>query len=216
MLEWHTSNRLSWSPLFVDANNDGFRDLLITNGFPRDITDMDFANYRNEVERFVSSERLLDSIPTVKIPNYSFKNNGDFTFENSGVQWGLNQASFSNGAAYADLDNDGDMDYVVNNINDKAFIYKNQLRETENGGDFLQLDLKGSKSNINALGSKLLLKLKNGQVIYHEQTLTRGYMSSVDPTVHFGIPKNQSIKTVEIRWPNGDFSRINNLKKTND
>lgn len=203
----------SWSPLFVDANNDGFRDLLITNGFPRDITDMDFANYRNEVERFVSSERLLDSIPTVKIPNYSFKNNGDFTFENSGVQWGLNQASFSNGAAYADLDNDGDMDYVVNNINDKAFIYKNQLRETENGGDFLQLDLKGSKSNINALGSKLLLKLKNGQVIYHEQTLTRGYMSSVDPTVHFGIPKNQSIKTVEIRWPNGDFSRINNPQK---
>lgn len=202
----------SWSPLFVDVDNDGFRDLLVTNGFPRDITDMDFANYRNEVERFVSSDRLLDCIPTVKIPNYSFKNKGDLTFENSGDQWGLNQASFSNGAAYADLDNDGDMDYIVNNINDKAFIYKNQLRETEKGGDFLQLDLKGPKNNTHALGAKVFLRLKNGQVIFHEQTLTRGYMSSVDATVHFGIPRDQSVVIIEIRWPDGKLTKINNPK----
>lgn len=203
----------SWSPLFVDADNDGLRDLLVTNGYPRDVTDKDFANYRDEVGRYLSKYRLLDSIPIVKIPNYAFKNNGDLTFTNVAEKWGLNAASFSYGAAYADLDNDGDMDYVVNNINDKAFVYQNRSSDQENKGDFLQINLSGLKNNTDAIGTKVLLRLDNGQIIYHEQTLTRGYMSSVDPTVHFGIPKNRSVKVVEVRWPDGKISKINQPQK---
>ena len=115
----------SWSPLFFDADNDGLRDLFITNGFPRDITDKDFSDFRQSVARFVNSSVLLDCIPVVKQSNYSFKNNGDLTFSDKSNDWGLEIPSFSNGAAYADLDKDGDLDYIVNNINDEAFIFNN-------------------------------------------------------------------------------------------
>ena len=105
----------SWSPLFFDANNDGLRDLFITNGFPRDITDKDFSDFRLQVQRFVNPKVLLDSIPIIKQSNYSFINNGDLTFSDSSVSWGIDKPSFSNGAVFSDLDNDGDLDYIVNN-----------------------------------------------------------------------------------------------------
>ena len=114
----------SWSPLFADFDYDGNRDLFITNGFPRDITDMDFANYRLSYGAYTPVSTLLDSIPIVKIPNYAYKNNGNLTFEDVSKKWGLGISSFSNGAVFSDLDLDGDIDYVVNNINDKAFIFE--------------------------------------------------------------------------------------------
>ena len=100
----------SWAPLFADFDNDGHKDLIVTNGFPRDITDKDFGNFRSETSTIASAAMQLDSIPVVKVPNYAFRNNGDLTFADVTCQWGMNQPSFSNGAAYADLYNDGDLD----------------------------------------------------------------------------------------------------------
>ena len=121
----------SWSPLFADFDNDGYKDLAVTNGFPKDITDKDFANYRAEVGNIASVGLLEDSIPVVKIPNYIFRNNGDLTFQDMTNEWGFTHASFSNGAAFADLDNDGDLDYVVNNINSEASMYRNTLNDNK-------------------------------------------------------------------------------------
>jgi enediyne biosynthesis protein E4 len=110
----------SWSPLMADIDNDGMRDLLITNGFPRDVTDMDFSNYRLQNGQYARVDMILDSVPVVKIPNYAYRNLGNLQFEDVGESWGLNIASFSNGAVYSDLDLDGDLDYIVNNKRDAA------------------------------------------------------------------------------------------------
>ena len=144
----------SWSPLFFDANNDGLRDLFITNGFPRDITDKDFSDFRLQVQRFVNPKVLLDSIPIIKQSNYSFINNGDLTFSDSSVSWGIDKPSFSNGAVFSDLDNDGDLDYIVNNINDEAFIFENKTQEL-NKNNFVQIKLIGPKNNYTGIGAKL-------------------------------------------------------------
>src|SRR5258706_16078641 len=119
----------SWSPLMADFDNDGNKDLLVTNGFPKDITDKDFAIFRADIGNVAGIRYLIDSIPIVKIPTFAYRNNGDLTFSDVTVPWGLKTPSFSNGAAFADLDNDGDLDYVVNNINEQAFVYENKLYE---------------------------------------------------------------------------------------
>ena len=158
----------SWSPLFADFDNDGNKDLLITNGFPKDITDKDFANYRADVGFVASNTLLIDSIPVVKIPSYAFKNNGDLTFKDVTAEWGIGTPSFSNGAAFADLDNDGDLDYVVNNINDKAFVYENTLYEPgtqpdSTSGNYLRIHLVGSENNRQALGARVALYYDGGK-----------------------------------------------------
>ncbi|MHA7130004.1 FG-GAP-like repeat-containing protein [Algoriphagus namhaensis] len=198
----------SWAPLFGDIDNDGWRDLLITNGFPRDITDKDFANYRADVGGVASVRQLLDSIPIVKIPNYSYKNNGDLTFENVGESWGLNVPSFSNGAALVDLDLDGDLDYVVNNINDPAFIFENKLDRSKQSGNFLRIKLHGPTSNSQGLGTKVLLKLSNGQTLYQEQQVVRGYMSSTEEIMHFGLGDSVQVEMLRIHWPDGKEQQI--------
>ncbi|MFB0907202.1 MAG: FG-GAP-like repeat-containing protein, partial [Spirosomataceae bacterium] len=119
----------SWCPSLADFDNDGYRDLLITNGFPKDVTDRDFMAFRQGINNIASAEFLMTKIPEVKISNYAFRNLGNLAFENKTEAWGLEIPSFSNGAAYGDLDNDGDLDYVVNNINDSAFVYKNTARD---------------------------------------------------------------------------------------
>jgi hypothetical protein len=199
----------SWSPLFADFDNDGLKDLLVTNGFPRDITDMDFANYRLQVQRYLSEEKLLDSIPIVKIENYSFKNNGDLTFQNVNKSWGLNSKSFSNGAIYSDLDADGDLDYVVNNINDKAFIFENKASNKQN--NFIQFKLNGNKGNPQAIGSKTVIRFTDGSFQFHELYLSKGYMSSVDPLIHFGLGSHKNISRVEVLWPDGNYTSITDL-----
>ena len=199
----------SWSPLFADFDNDGNKDLFITNGFPRDITDMDFANYRLNFGAYTPLKTLLDSIPIVKIPNYAYRNKGDLTFEDVSMTWGLGIPSFSNGAIFSDLDLDGDLDYVVNNINDKAFLFENKLSEKEQPPNYIQIELKGSKLNPNALGSKVVLKFKDGSIQYQEQQLSRGYMSSNDPILYFGLGDEKKLDVIEVLWPNGKFSELN-------
>ena len=202
----------SWSPLFADFDYDGNRDLFITNGFPRDITDMDFANYRLSYGAYTPVSTLLDSIPIVKIPNYAYKNNGNLTVEDVSKKWGLGISSFSNGAVFSDLDLDGDLDYVVNNINDKAFIFENILSQQENTPNYLQIELKGDKLNPDALGAKVVLRLSDNSIQFQEQQTSRGYMSSADPIMYFGLGKLKDVVSVEILWPNGLLSKMNNPK----
>ncbi|MBN3521860.1 VCBS repeat-containing protein [Algoriphagus lutimaris] len=198
----------SWAPLFGDVDNDGQRDLLITNGFPRDITDKDFVNYRADVGSVATARHLLDSIPIVKIPNYAFKNKGDLTFKDSKNDWGLDKPSFSNGAALVDLDLDGDLDYVVNNINDPAFIFENKLNEKKEKGVFFRIKLHGPTSNPQGLGAKVVLTLSNETKLYQEQQVVRGYMSSIEEILHFGIPAGQTVSNIQVMWPDGKYNEI--------
>jgi len=196
----------SWAPLFADIDNDGNRDLLITNGFPRDITDKDFANYRADVGSIASTRQLLDSIPIVKIPNYAYRHKGNLAFEDVGQAWGLSQPSFSNGAVILDLDLDGDLDYVVNNINDPAFVFENTLNQQEKKPNYLRIKLQGPKNNADGLGAKVWVKFGNGKLGYQEMQVVRGYMSSIEPVLHFGLDSAAVVDEILVKWANGKVS----------
>jgi len=207
----------SWSPLFADFDNDGNKDLAITNGFPKDITDKDFANYRVSVMNLASPSMMSDSLPVVKIPNYAFKNNGNLMFTDVSKDWGLNQPSFSNGAAFADLDNDGDLDYVVNNINGAAFIYQNTLySKTKDNGEnktspgYLRIKLKGPANNPVGIGTKVTLHY-NGQIQYQDHSVYRGYLSSVESILHFGLGSSRTVDSLIVQWPDGLAQTIKNV-----
>ncbi|MFZ6009455.1 MAG: VCBS repeat-containing protein [Bacteroidota bacterium] len=194
----------SWSPLFADYDNDGDRDLLITNGFPKDLTDKDFTNYKAQVYGFVATDKhIIGRIPIVKVSNYAYENAGDYHFNDQTEAWGLKTPSFSNGAAFVDLDNDGDLDYVVNNINDKAFVYRNNtIGKINDHTGFLRIKLKGRHNNTAAIGAKVEL-WSGGKYQFYEHFLTRGYISSVDPVVHFGLEPNTIVDSIHVVWPDG-------------
>ncbi|WP_111671787.1 VCBS repeat-containing protein [Algoriphagus litoralis] len=202
----------SWAPLFGDVDNDGNRDLLITNGFPRDITDKDFANYRADVGNIASTRQLLDSIPIVKIPNYAYRNTGNLSFEDAGEAWGLNKPSFSNGAVLVDLDGDGDLDYVVNNINDPAFVFENILNERSESPNYLRIKLKGPASNPQGLSAKVLLQADSKKMLYQEMQVGRGYMSSLEEVLHFGLDSTKSVSEIRVIWPDGKESSMQNVE----
>ena len=200
----------SWTPSVTDFDNDGYRDILITNGFPKDVTDHDFGAFRSKAYNLASKKDLLAQIPQVKISNYAYKNNGDLTFKDVTEEWGMSLPSFSNGAAYADLDNDGDLDYVVNNIADKAFVYKNNSREV-NQSNYLDIKFAGDSLNKNGLGAFAELHYNGAQQVF-ENTPYRGYLSSVTPVAHFGLGSVAKIDSVIIKWPNGQMQLIQNVK----
>lgn len=204
----------SWSPLLADFDNDGWKDLLVTNGYPKDVTDKDFTSYRNSVGKIVSVRALLDSIPVVKIPHYAFKNNGNLTFTDVSDAWGLNKYSFGNGAVFADLDNDGDLDYVVSNLNDPAFLFENQLnnnKDEKNKPSYLKIKLKGSKNNINGVGAKATLA-QAGNFQFEINNVYRGFLSSVENGFHFGLGSNPQIDSLLIEWPDGKTQIIKNVQ----
>jgi hypothetical protein len=173
----------SWTPMVTDFDNDGYRDIIVTNGFPRDVMDHDFVTYRNEAYSVASVKQLLLQDPQVKILNYAFKNNGGIKFLNETAAWGIEQSSFSNGAAYADLDNDGDMDYVVNNINDEAMVYQNLSDELKDAPNhYLQVKLNGDPPNINGFGTWVDIYYGKGQhQVYENQP--RAWLP-VEPGLH--------------------------------
>jgi enediyne biosynthesis protein E4 len=199
----------SWSPLFADFDNDGDRDLMITNGFPKDLTDKDFTNYKAQVYGFVADDaHVIEKIPIVKVSNYAYENTGDLRFFDRTKDWGMDLASFSNGAAMVDLDNDGDLDYVVNNIDDPAFVYRNNtIGKINDNTNFVRINLEGKEPNTLGIGAKVEL-WSNGQYQFHEHFLTRGYISSVDPVIHFGLKApgagvEWTIDSIRVTWPLG-------------
>ena len=209
-----SSTDWSWAPLVADFDNDGFRDVIVTNGFPRDVTDHDFIAYRTNTKNYAPKEMLLEQIPAVKLRNYAYRNNGDLTFANVTDQWGIELPTFSNGAAYADLDNDGDLDYIVNNINDSAHVYRNNLEGTKNNNtsNFLRIRLKNEKGNKEGLGAFVEIQYGDGKMQVHEQTPYRGYLSTMEPYIHFGLGKDTLAKNIKVTWPDGKVQILANIK----
>ncbi len=203
----------SWTPLVTDFDNDGFRDIIVTNGFPKDVTDHDFLAFRRESATIASEDYILSEIPQVKIHNYAFHNNGNVTFTNVTDKWGLALPSFSNGAAYADLDNDGDMDMIVNNINDEAFIYENSTN-TKNkiAANYLQVKFKGDQKNLNGLGAWAEIYYNKNQKQVYENTPYRGYLSSIDSRAFFGLGNVSLVDSIIIRWPGNKKQILKNVK----
>lgn len=208
----------SWSPLFADFDNDGYKDLFITNGYYRDGSDMDYIKYEsNEIIEKAGGASKVKEIDLVNImkstpqKNYVYKNNGDLTFTKKSQEWGFNQSSFSQGAAYADLDLDGDLDLVVNNFNGESFLYQNNSNTINADHNYLDIKLVGPESNSVGIGAKVTLENENG-IQFHESTPYRGYFSSSEPIIHFGLGKSTSNVKIKVVWPGGKSQEISNIK----
>ena len=208
----------SWSALLADLNNDGHKDVYVTNGIYQDLMDQDYINYYATDSKILGAIRnreegailkLIDQIPSNPIPNYVFENNGDLTFAKKTTEWGLATPSFSNGAAYGDLDNDGDLDLVVNNVNMPAFVYENRANSLLTN-NYLSFELTGEKANTKALGTQITLEA-NGQTFYQELVTSKGFQSSVDYVLNFGLGAIQKVDKINIQWPSGKATTLNNI-----
>ncbi|MEN0047404.1 MAG: VCBS repeat-containing protein [Bacteroidota bacterium] len=203
----------SWSSLLADYDNDGWKDLFVANGFPKNIIDRDFGDFRASVSRVASTAYLLSLIPEIRVPNFIFQNQGDLTFQNKSKDWGLDYPSFSNGAVYADLDQDGDLDLVTNNINDPVFIFENTsnpLKSKEQNSNFLRIQLKGSAKNPDAFGAKVEI-LVDGKTQSNYLLSGRGYLSKTENTLHFGLGKMEKVEEVRVLWADGKESILNDI-----
>ncbi len=208
----------SWAPLFADYNNDGWKDLFVTNGYFKDYTNRDFlklkydyyiqqARAREKADTFYLTT-LMTSTP---VHNYMYRNNHNLTFTDKSTAWGFEEVGFSNGAAYSDLDNDGDMDLVVSNQNETASLYRNMLRETNPGAHYIQVMLQGTGKNTSALGSMVYVYTSRG-VQVREQMPSRGYQSSVSFKLHFGLAECETVDSLVVEWPGGKASTLSNVR----
>ncbi len=188
----------SWGPLFVDLDNDGWKDIFISNGTRREINNKDYfdALKKQKLTKDSLLKKTLE-IPSEKIDNFVFKNNGDLTFTKVNADWGIEYKGFSNGSVYADLDNDGDLEIIINNIDDMASVFENTSSETNN---YMTLKFRGTEKNKFGLGVKVSL-IADGISQFQEMTLTRGFQSSVAPQLHFGLGKVQKVDTLKVTWP---------------
>ena len=203
----------SWSPLFADYDNDGDRDLLIANGYPVDMTDKDWTRLKAEVYgSLVGDDYIVSMAPVLKVQNIAFENKGNLSFENHSKDWLPNVGSFSYGAAFVDLDNDGDLDYITNNIDDEAFVLRNNTMEKSKGKlNYIKFKLTGKQGNTMALGAKVDLWY-NEKYQFTEHFLTRGFASSVDPVIHFGLGEDNHLDSVKVTWPaSGKVSVMKNF-----
>ncbi len=204
----------SWGALIMDLDNDGWKDIFVANGIFKDLLDRDYLDlYSNPavIQSMIKTEekailKLIDLIPSVEVPNYTFHNNGDLTFTNLSDTWGMGTPSFSNGAAYGDLDNDGDLDLIVNNVNMPPFVYRNETQGKPNT-NFLEVKLKGDGKNTAAIGAEVTLYY-NGLLNYQELIPMRGFQSSVEHKLHFGIGASKKIDSLIVVWPNGKSSAL--------
>jgi hypothetical protein len=205
----------SWTPLFADFDNDGNKDLFVTNGYARDYTNMDFMKYMVEYQHQLNTTgkelpflELIAKMPSSELTNHVFKNTGKLTFESKGIEWGFTKKSISSGASYADLDNDGDLDLVVNNINDFASVYRNNSEDLVRN-NYVKVRLKGPAGNRQALGAKVHLFSGNLK-IYRENFLSRGYESFVEDVITFGIGKRDKIDSIVVEWAHGKIQTVRN------
>lgn len=208
----------SWAGLIFDMNNDGLRDIFVTNGINHDLTDLDFMDFfANDIlhnmvltGRKESIDSIINKMPIKPQPNYAFKNNGNLTFNNACKQWGFETPSMSNGVAYGDLDNDGDLDLVVNNVNMKSFVYRNNS-ELQTANNYIKLKLEGNKPNTFAIGSKIKLYY-NKNCVVQELMPSRGFQSSVDYIMTIGIGTSETIDSLRVIWPNDKTQKLINVK----
>ncbi len=207
----------SWSPLLCDFDNDGMKDLFISNGYKRDNTDIQFVKYSMDQSMkmqqggaAVSAAEYISHMPGIKTANYIYKNAGKDKFTNEIEGWGFTEKTLSHGAVYADLDNDGDMDIITNNTDDYAGVYRNNAEAIEKN-NFLKIKLQGEKGNSLGFGAKVMI-MQGGQTFYQEQNPVRGYCSSVDPVLNFGLGKNDVVDSVRIIWNDNKAQVLKNVK----
>ena len=203
----------SWASLFADFDNDGNKDLFVTNGYVRDYTNMDFmkfmVDYQTKVYTTGKELPLLDLIskmPSSQLNNYIFRNNGDLTFTSKVAEWGFEKKNISSGASYADLDNDGDLDLIVNNVNDFASVYRNNSEDLVKN-NFVKVRLNGAPGNVRGIGARVQLYSED-LTLYREHYTSRGYESSVDDVMHFGLGKRDRIDSIVVVWTDGKRQMI--------
>jgi hypothetical protein len=208
----------SWAGLLFDMDNDGNRDIFITNGINHDLTDLDFVNFfANEIIQkmaLTGKKQAIDSIinkmPVKPQPNYAYKNNGDITFDNANKEWGFETPSLSNGVAYGDLDNDGDLDMVINNVNMLPFVYRNNSDSLTNN-NYLKIKLEGDQVNKFGIGSTVKI-FHNNKIYVQEQMPSRGFQSSMDYVMTIGLGKATKVDSLRIIWPNNKTQKWDNIE----
>lgn len=207
----------SWAPLMVDLDNDGFKDLFVTNGFLRDFNNLDFIKYNADAYREASAARknidylaLIQNLPSTKVSNYVFRNTNGMRFADVTTEWGMDRPSVSNGAAYADLDNDGDYDLITNDLNGKATLYRNN-NESFPQNNYTKIRLRGDGLNTQGLGAKVSITTGERKV-FHEAWFSRGYQSAVEPVITAGLGSYDAIDEIRVEWPDGLVSVVSNTK----
>jgi len=205
-----------WGPLFMDVDNDGLQDLFISNGIKRDFRNNDFNTYRRAREAEIQKNPKLDKravlkdlifkMPARREVNYMYKNLGNLKFSDKSEAWGITLPTCSNGAAYADLDNDGDLDLVLNNSDTLAFLYKNNSIEKKLG-NYLKISFEGNKDNVNGIGARVTIKIKNG-IQLKEHYTSRGFQSAVGNSLHFGLGDVTVVDTLEVIWSDGSIQSL--------
>lgn len=204
----------SWSTLLADFNNDGDKDIFIANGTPKRLNDLDYIDFASrDSMRYAPQlnarqvEEAIHSMPVEKTRNFFYEAGEDLVFEDRSIEWGMDEENMANGASYADLDNDGDLDLVTNNINELSRVYENQSNKILRG-NYLRVQLKSDDKNTFGIGAKIYIKTSEGYQMQQLQT-TRGFLSSVEPIAHFGIGTNQTIDSLIVMWPDGKNQVIN-------
>jgi len=206
----------SWSALLADLDLDGNKDVYVTNGLAKDVTSQDYVAFLSNQRatlgagKKVDYKALTDATTSTRLEHYAFRNKGDLTFANETANWGLDKPSFGNGATYADLDGDGALDLVVNNVNDTAFVYRNNARSLLQANHYLQVKLDGDGHNRFGVGSKVTVQ-SGKETLYQEQSPTRGFQSSVDYILTFGLGKVDTVQSVTVAWPDGRVSNLTSV-----